>query len=141
MGYGLKDLAADIATGGAYSITETTASAIAATEVATEVASNAARKAAGLPAAVAGKDASCCAKYQINGMFLLETHTGRVWRFDQQKDVFVPVQKKLSPLDWEILNDDIAQKLATVKATMSPAQLAGAANQLQAIGVELNKLK
>lgn len=42
----------------------------------------------------------CCPRYQLSDGMLLETNTGRVWKYDQAQNAFISVPKKLSHLDY-----------------------------------------
>lgn len=52
------------------------------------------------PAVLTGSRTSkseCCPKFQIVGDFILNTNTGRVWKYDNTKKAFIGVTKKPSP--------------------------------------------
>jgi len=69
--------------------------------------------ASGRPSA-SGAQLECCPRYQITGDYLLETNTGRVWKYDQGQKAFVAIPKKLLELDywrtkWQF--DDVVEML------------------------------
>jgi hypothetical protein len=52
---------------------------------------------AGLQAAQnASEHPRCCPAFQLQGEFLLDTSTGRVWKYDERESAFVPIPKKLT---------------------------------------------
>jgi hypothetical protein len=101
--------AADVLSGGLVSASVgqppgTVAAAAVTADVADAVASRGSNQLSPKPGAAGGsapkQQPECCPRYQISGDLLLETNTGRVWKYDQAKNTFVAVQKKLSHLDY-----------------------------------------
>jgi len=66
---------------------------------------------AAAPGACCRAGADPCCRFVIEGPFLLETSTGRVWRFDQTKEEFLIVKREVSPFEksWQQI---VAAKLA-----------------------------
>ena len=125
MGYGWDDLFLDVATGGGYTVTNTlTEKTIENTiENAKRVREESGELFDDISDWFAPRGSAtqmeCCPPYQLVGEFLLETNTGRVWRYDAAEETFVEVQKKVSPTVFRILEGKFEEARLTLRESIS----------------------
>ncbi len=68
------------------------------------------------------RPATCCPRYQIDGNFLLETQSGRVWKYDQGGNVFVAVDRKLSQSDYRVFQANVGELVRALQAQVPLCQ-------------------
>ena len=59
----------------------------------------------------------CCPAFQLEGEFLLDTASGRVWKYDERESAFVPIPKILTPIEHKAIRSyqDGLQRVAKDK--------------------------
>lgn len=155
---GLRDFFLNVATGGAYGLTKATVEETA--DLVSSVARGPDRQSAASPAApvataraaranvcepvvesgACGTTNVCCGGapgYQMHGAFLLETASGRVWRYESTADAFVELRRLSTKLGERVASEVMADRVDEMKNEIQRELRQFPAEQKKAVGAQL----